>query len=125
MLRIEDGLTRAVFSSRFEAVSDIFDKLAAALPRQQNRSASRNYFHVLDFAKSKAKLDGSPLILECHLLSALLGLESTALESALKSVATSRLELLSALQTMAGGPTGKTAYSTFSEFSTVSHELAK
>jgi hypothetical protein len=117
MLSMEGGVTRTAFNHCFEDVKPILDNLVAALPKRRSlRAASRNYFHILDLARSKAKFDGSPLVLERHLLSALLGLASTSLDAALKSIGTSKLELLSALQILVGGSSEKSTYSTFSEF---------
>lgn len=66
-------------------------------------SPSRHYRDALNLATSRAKEEGSPLVLEQHLLGALLEIRSEALDKALAALKTARPELLVALQEMRKG----------------------
>ncbi len=117
LLTPEDGLARMVIAARFEDVDAIRNKLLMSLPKQiDSQKASGNYIRVLDLAKSDAKADGSPLVLERHLLRALFSIEGTALDNALVSFGTNRLELRSVLHDLTSGRERQTSYSAFSEF---------
>jgi hypothetical protein len=117
LLKEKDGLTRTVFSARFEDVDAILNALVAALPKQLgSRKPSRNYVQVLDMARSNARADCSPLILEHHLIQALLSIEGTAVDAALRSVETSRLELRGVMHNILFGKNRPVSYSAFSEF---------
>jgi hypothetical protein len=117
LLTPENGLARLVIAARFEDVDGIRNKLLMSLPKQiDSQKASGNYVRVLDLAKSDAKADGSPLVLERHLLRALLSIEGTALDNALVSFGTNRLELRSVLHNITSGRERQTSYSAFSEF---------
>jgi len=103
LLGIQHGLTREMF----QEIGRQPQKDAESLLRELRKSAGRaavepqpteNYDLVLSTARSLAKRDGSPLVLERHLLSALLATPSTALDNALGYLGTSRDALLAALR---------------------------
>jgi hypothetical protein len=119
LLTIEDGITRSVFVHRFEDTNEAIQRLRQGLPKIPNaaRTSSANYVHVLNVARSRAKVEGSPVVLEQHLISALLQMSGTSIESALQSIGTSRSELLSILDGVRPVPVrGRSSFSVFSEF---------
>jgi len=117
LLEANDGFTRLVFSQCFEDIGAVSRKLRSFLPRRPpSDTPSRNYAQALDLAAVTAKREGSPLILERHLLVALLGLEGTVLDRALQQVGGRREELLSALHAFSARSGLKQSYSAFSEF---------
>jgi len=118
LLSLDGGVTRTVFSDRFEDVALVTRHLAQALRKQKPATpSSRNCVHVLDLARSQAKVEGSPLVLEAHVLFALLQVEGSAVDAALKTLATSRLELAAILDNISRSSRKNGSYSTFSEFS--------
>lgn len=119
LLACEEGITKSVFVHRFEDMNEAIQRLRQGLPRVRTatRTPSANYTHVLNIARSKAKVEGSPVVLEQHLISALLQISSTSIERALNGIGTSRSELLSILDGLKPLPIGgRASYSVLSEF---------
>lgn len=94
-------------------------RLTEGLRRLQGRDdtdshTTRHYEQVLTAAGSLARWEGSSLVLEQHVLTALLETPSPALDSALDTLRTNRQEVLAALHQVQGGPSWSSLFPDFS-----------
>lgn len=105
LLTAGDGLTRSVVAAALGDPAHAAQTIAASLPGAPPApSVSAGYQHVLDMARSRAKSAGSPVVLETHLLGALLSMRSDSLDWALGRLGTDQQRLMRALQPFDDGP---------------------
>jgi hypothetical protein len=117
LLDLESGLTRQLVDARLGRADRARPRLAAGLPPSPNAQPSRSYTRVLALARSEAKLEGSPLVLESHVLSALLETPSDRLDRALLREGTTRAELRTLLNAIRNPDSaGSFTYSVLPEF---------
>ncbi|MFN8633024.1 MAG: FHA domain-containing protein [Chloroflexota bacterium] len=110
LLSLKNGLTREVVGAHHDRVDSIVARLAAGLPARPQVVTSAGYRDVLGLAQAQAKDEGSPLILEDHLLHAVLRTPSSALDRALSAVGITRHELLATLRSLRrGGSAGRSS----------------
>jgi hypothetical protein len=115
------GLTRQVFALGVDDSEAAQARLLAGLPRSEDTRSSRNYRDVLQRALQRARDDGSPLVLEDHLLRALLDLPSPSFDRALVHCGTTRDSLRAAFNALRDGSySAPSSYSAFSEFPSAS-----
>lgn len=104
LLLAGDGLTSDLVGASIGDPAQAAQTIVAALPLAPPAEAtSAGYRQVLDIARSRAKLDGSPMVLEVHLLGAILALRSTSLDRALGRLGSSQQHLARSLFEMDGG----------------------
>jgi hypothetical protein len=115
-----DGLTRQLVDHALGSIPAVGERLRRALqlPAGPPDRATRSYRLTMALAESQAKEDGSPWVLERHLLRALLDIRSESLDRALASLGLSRAGLAQALGAAAPG-----ALSTDSVFQEVRSEV--
>lgn len=103
LLTAGDGLTRRLVSATLGdpdlAARAIVGALPPALP---GGDPTPGYRQVLTLARSRAKDDGSPSVLEVHLLGALLAIRSASQDRALARLGTDQARLARALRTQVG-----------------------
>jgi ATP-dependent Clp protease ATP-binding subunit ClpA len=118
LLSVEAGLTRGILAAHLGPIDAVRQRLTAALPRQQPTPApSQNYVTIRRLAQTVARAEGSPFVLEYHLLVALLDTPTTRLDQALRWLGTSRAAVRAALEQARAGAAGpESTYSVFSEF---------
>ncbi|MFN8633047.1 MAG: hypothetical protein U0893_04270, partial [Chloroflexota bacterium] len=118
LLSLHGGLTREVVGAHYARIDALVARLAAGLPPRPQVMPSAGYRDVLGLAEAQAKNEGSPLILEDHLLHALLRTPSTALDRALGALGIDRQQLVATLRGLRrGGSSGPTSsYSVLSDF---------
>jgi hypothetical protein len=118
LLSVEAGLTRQILAAQLGDADAVCERLRAALPRQQPPPApSQNYVTIRHLAQTAAQAEGSPFVLEYHLLAALLDTPTASLDRALEWLGSSRHALRAALDQVRGGGAGpRSTYSVFSEF---------
>ena len=98
LISINEGLSRRVLKGAGDA-DTLAKRLTCSLQRMDRPSpASQHYLEALAAARARAKAERSPVVLEGHVLGALLDVESTALDRALHWLGTDRAALQSALR---------------------------
>jgi hypothetical protein len=112
------GLARLVLDACFEDVDAIVKQLEASVMAKPTLApATGNYIKTLALARSEAKVAGSAVVVEYHMLRALLSLMGSSVLRALAELGVSSRELLSALQGIwPSGPGHRSSYSVFSEW---------
>jgi hypothetical protein len=94
ILELPDGLGRALVAGHGRDPASIVDRLSSALPLTSSLMKPSLHFEaVLGLARVRARVEGSPLVLEHHLLLALLEVPSTSLRNALHGVGVDPVEL--------------------------------
>ena len=105
LLTAGDGLTCSVVTTSVGDTDRAAQTITASLPASPPAPpVSTGYQHVLDMARSRAKSAGSPVVLEAHLLGALLSLRSGSLDWALGRLGTDQQQLMQALHALDDGP---------------------
>lgn len=105
LLRASRGRTRELLAEALGTLEGSAVALQAALATQAGQRPSASYGSVLGHARSLARGDDSPFVLEVHLLRALLEIPSESLDRALDRLDTDRVSLLHALRPLlAHGP---------------------
>jgi pSer/pThr/pTyr-binding forkhead associated (FHA) protein len=112
LLGIVGGLTREIVASRFGSLEAVKARIRAQLT--SGSAGSSTLRRTRDLARSLARDEGSPMVLEPHLLTALLQTPSASLDSALNVVGTSRSDMLTLVARRIA--TTPTQYSIFSEW---------
>lgn len=101
LLMAPSGLARSITHSAGCAV-DLDAAMEAAIGRlavcSRPGMASQHYLGAIELARARAKADGSPLVLEAHLLMALLEIQSAALDRMLGLLEVEREALRSELR---------------------------
>lgn len=107
LLRTDEGLLCRAFRHCVGDPDQAANQLAAARDTSAAESvASRNYRAILSGAKASAKVEGTPAVFERHLLVALFDIRSAALDGALESLGTGRVQLRAALEVLEPGVFG-------------------
>ncbi|MCC7368986.1 MAG: FHA domain-containing protein [Chloroflexi bacterium] len=108
LLTAGDGLARRVVREAIgepdAAARTVIAALPAAGPGSPPGAASPGWQQVLDVARSRARTAGSPVVLEAHLLGALLALRSASLDLALARLSADQGQLARALREQDDGP---------------------
>ena len=120
LLRVEGGLTRQIVATQVGSLDAAAQRMHAALAGRPGRAADQTSGSVRrarDLARSLARGEGSPMILEPHLLAALLQTPSASLDTALTALGTTRADLLAGVRI--GQKPGAAQYSVFSEWRSV------
>ncbi len=87
ILSLADGVGRRVVQELVRDPEAVIQRLRAGLPVQAAQERpSRNFNTAVDLATARAKAEGSPVVLERHLLLSLLELPSASLGKALEAV---------------------------------------
>jgi hypothetical protein len=115
---LEQSLVREVWPPRLGSLKLARERLVRGLPRRPGGAKpSDGYAQACRLALDRARAEGSPLVLESHLLAALLETPSAALDQALRVLGADRMELLAALRAYQRGErSGESHYSQFSQF---------
>jgi hypothetical protein len=118
LIDLEASAVREVWPLRLGSSSLAGDRLVLRLPKRPGATRpSDGYLQACRLALDHARADGSPLVLESHLLRALLETPSAALDQALQFLGTDRAELLASLRGLQRGARQReTSYSLFSQF---------
>jgi hypothetical protein len=107
LLSVEGGVSRRVLGKCVTSVEETLSRLRSELrPSAEAGPASRGFRMALDLARSWAKAQSSPLVLEGHLLAALLSTPGESLRLALIGLNTSKEELLGILRAGIDGTPG-------------------
>lgn len=106
LLAAGDGPTRRLVATTLGDPDAALRTIVASLPRAvPGLDATPGYRQVLDLARSRARAAGSPVVLETHLLGALLAVRSASLERALGRLGSDQGRLAEALGQLDGtGP---------------------
>jgi hypothetical protein len=118
LLGLQASVIREVWPSRLGSIHAARERLVGRLPKRASETRpSDGYLQACRLALDHARAEGSPLVLESHLLSGLLETPSAALDQALRLLGTDRSELLASLRDLQGGTRRReTSYSLFSQF---------
>jgi hypothetical protein len=119
LLRVEGGFTRQLIATRLGSIEATTRRLSTVLLPDADGAPQRSFRRTRDFAQSLAREQGSPMVLEPHLLAALLHTPSTSLDAGLETLGITRADLLSGLRGSRQSPTsgGRSShYSVFSEW---------
>lgn len=104
LLAANGRLTRRLVARALGPTERAAQVIRSALPPAPAGGApTPGYRQVLSLARSRAKDAGSPLVLEEHLLAALLAVRSVSLERALGRLGTDQPRVAEALRDLAGG----------------------
>jgi hypothetical protein len=118
LIGLEEGVVREMWPARLGNGNLARERLLRGLPMRPGATRpSDGYLQACRLALERARAEGSPLVLESHLLSGLLETPSTALDQALHLLGTDRAELLALLRDLQRGARQReTSYSLFSQF---------
>jgi ATP-dependent Clp protease ATP-binding subunit ClpA len=110
------AVAREVIESNVGNVDKVIDRLWSGLP-EMPVVEGRHFESVKSLAHALAKNEGSPLVLDYHLLDALLEIQSDALDKALRLIATTRRDLRAYLyKSIRSDRAQKSITSIFSQF---------
>jgi hypothetical protein len=105
LLTAGDGLTSDLIGACLGDPAAVARTIVGALPPSPPAApASHGYRQVLDVARSRAKAAGSPVVLEVHLLGALLAMRSASLDRALGRLGSDQQRLAQALRALDAAP---------------------